>query len=377
MTGHIYIYGEIGKQVTLDTVLKEITPKASDYVVHIHSNGGDVFEGYAIYNAIKNTGKEISVFIEGVCASIATLIASSASPGKIIMNTKSQFMIHNPRISSMSGDSKDLRSVAGQLDKIKSQLIDSWIGRTNLNQQQLSQMYDNETWLTPEQAKEMGFVDEVQEVLKAVASADIKKFKYMEDKKTILGAIEALKKNIQNFFSPKNLTDTLADGTVIVVPDEEPWTGKSITTEDGAPLPPGEHTLASGRTIVVGEDGNVSEVREPEAKTEQQEEPTNDEDMKLKAELETAQARIKELESALQATTDGKTKAEAKAKSFENKMNTELKALTEKLAKIENTTVGDTTPPDKGVNTPFTPDAAMTRDPMKELFGKIIIDPRK
>lgn len=374
MTGHIYIYGEIGKQVTLDTVLKEITPKASDYVVHIHSNGGDVFEGYAIYNAIKNTGKEISVFIEGVCASIATLIASSASPGKIIMNTKSQFMIHNPRISSMSGDSKDLRSVAGQLDKIKSQLIDSWIGRTSLNQEQLSKMYDNETWLTPEQAKEMGFVDEVQEVLKAVASADIKKFKYMEDKKSF---IKEIIKSIENFWNPKNLTDTLADGTVIVVPDEEPWTGKSITTEEGSPLPPGEHTLASGRTVVVGEDGNVSEVREPEAKTEQ-EEPANEEDMKLKAELETAQARIKELESALQATSDGKTKAEAKAKSFENKMNTELKALSEKLAKIENTTVGDTTPPDKGVkNTIPSQSLNGIADPMQRFFAQVVNDPNK
>ena len=106
MTGNIYIYGEIGNQVTLDTVLKDITPEASEYIVHIISQGGDVFEGYAIYNAIKNTGKNITVHIEGVCASIATLIAATGN--KIIMNTKSQFMIHNPRIGAMAGEIKRL-----------------------------------------------------------------------------------------------------------------------------------------------------------------------------------------------------------------------------------------------------------------------------
>lgn len=368
MVQDVFIYGEIGKQVTLDAVLSKITPKATGYTVHIISNGGDVFEGYAIYNALKNTGKEIKVFIEGVCASIATLIAAAAPKGNVFMNDKAQFMIHNPRITSMSGDSRDLRSVAVQLDKIKSQLIDSWVGRTALSRQQLSEMYDNETWLTPEQAKGFGFVDDVQEVLKAVASADYKKFKSMEDKKTFLGKIEKL---FDSFFSPKNATDTLSDGTVVVVPDDEDWTGKTITLEDGTPLPPGEHALASGIIVVVGEGGAISEKRVPEAKTE--EEPENEDDMKLKAELETAHARIKELESALEARNDAASKAEAKAKSFENKLNVEIKAVKDELEKFKNTTAGDQTPPDKGIKTPFQPDKPAL-DPMQQFFKQQVID---
>lgn len=363
VTGHIYIYGEVGKQITLDTVLKEITSKATEYVVHIHSIGGDVFEGYAIYNALRNTGKEITVHIEGVCASIATLIASAGN--KIIMNTKSQFMIHNPRIGSMSGDSKDLRNVAGQLDKIKSQLIQSWTSRTGLTHEQLSQMYDNETWLTPEQAKEMGFVDEVQEVLKAVASADLKKYKSMEDKKTLIGKIEKL---ITNFFAPKNATETLADGTVVIVPDGDDWTGQSITTEDGAPLPAGEHELASGFIIVVDETGIITEKREKETEAKTEEQP---EDMEAKKKLEAAEARIKELESALEAQTNVAAKAEAKAKTFENKLNTDLKKVQEELATLKNTTAGDTTPPDLGIKNQFNPGTKPAIDPMQELFGKI------
>jgi ATP-dependent protease ClpP protease subunit len=371
MTGHIYVYGEVGKQVTLDTVLKEISPKNDSYIVHIHSPGGDVFEGYAIYNAIKNTGKNITVQIEGVCASIATLIAAAGS--KIIMNAKSQFMVHNPKITSVSGDHKDLRNVAAQLERIKTQLIESWLGRTSLTVQQLSDMYDNETWLTPEQAKDLGFVDEVQEVLKAVASADFKYYKHMEDKKTILTSIRKLFNQLFDE-EPKNMTDTLSDGKVIVIQAEDgDWKGKKVTFEDGSALPAGEHTLASGRVITVDESGTIASVKEPEAKTE--EEPENTEDMKVKEENEQLKARIKELESALEAQSNTAAKAEAKAKSFENKLNIELPTLKAEIDKLKNTTVGDTTPPAKATKLPFE-GQPQGKDPLAEFFKNRVRDVR-
>lgn len=387
MTGHVYLFGEIGKQVTLNTVLKEIDPKFTNYVLHVHSPGGDVFEGYAIYNALKNTGKEITGHIEGVCASITTLIVSAAS--KIIMNTKSQFMIHNPRISNMSGESKDLRNVAAQLDKIKTQLIDSWLGRTSLSVEQLSEMYDNETWLTPEQAKAFGFVDEIQEVLKAVASFDLNNYKMVTEDKTptILQAIDNLGNRIsasiasifKNKAEIKNMTDTLADGTVIQVESEDgDWTGKKVTYSDGSNLPPGDYTLASGKTMTVGEESKIASVKEAEAKSTE-----TPEDMELKSKLESAEAKnaayetkIKELESALTARNDVAAKAEAKAKSFENKFVTELKQVQDELAKIKNTTVGDTTPVDLGAKKGFDPSAPIINDPMTAFFKQSILSKR-
>jgi ATP-dependent protease ClpP protease subunit len=373
MIGHIYIYGEVGKQVTLDTVLKEISPKNSEYIVHIHSPGGDVFEGYAIYNAIKNTGKNITVQIEGVCASIATLIAAAGS--KIIMNAKSQFMVHNPKITSVSGDHKDLRNVAAQLERIKTQLIESWLGRTSLSVEQLSTMYDNETWLTPEQAKDLGFVDEVQEVLRAVASADFKYYKHMNDKTSILNSIRKLFNQLfEGEELPKNMTDTLSDGKVITIQSEDgDWTGKKVTLEDGSPLPAGEHTLASGRTISVDDAGTITEVKEPEAKTE--EEPENTEDMKALEKLAAAEARIKELESALEAQSNTAAKAEAKAKSFENKLNIELPTLKAEIDKLKNTTVGDTTPPAKATKLPFEA-GPVGSNPLADFFKNKVRDVR-
>ena len=366
MTGHVYILGEIGKQVTLDSVLKSIDPKFSDYIVHIHSPGGEVFEGYAIYNALKNTGKNIIVQVEGTCASIATLIASAGD--KIIMNLKSSWMIHSPRVTSIGGTSRDLRNAAGQLDKIESQLIDSWVGRTTLTREQLKDMYDHETWLDPTEAVSLGFADEVQEVLKAVASADIKNYKKMDDNK-VLGAIDKLTSMIANFFAPKNMTDTLQDGRKIMVQSEDgDWTGKPITLEDGTPLEDGNYNLAGGRTITVA-GGKIAEVKEPEAIQEE-----NPEDMELKQKLAAAEARIKELESAVQAQTETATQAVAKAKTFENKLNTDLKAVQDELAKIKNTTVGDDALPAKATQEAKKGD--LTNNPMAAFFKQNIIDVR-
>jgi ATP-dependent protease ClpP protease subunit len=368
--GHIYIYGEVGKQVTLDTVLKEITPKATSYEVHIHSPGGEVFEGYAIYNALKNTGKNITVKVEGVCASIATLIAAAGH--RIVMNQKAQWMIHNPSVQ-VGGEAKDLRNAAAQLDRIKSQLIDSWVGRTKLSREQLSEMYDNETWLTPEQALEMGFVDEVQEVLKAAASANLSKYYDME-KNQVVEEIKSLGKLISGFFkSAKNLTETLEDGRVIVVPDGDDWTGQPVTTEDGAALEDGTFTLAGGKTITVA-GGVITEVMEPEDKKEEE----KPEDMnEVSKKLEAAEARIKELESALTAQTEAKTQAEAKARKFEAKLNTELKQVQDKLKAIETATVGDATPPKKAeMPTNISKDTPVVNDPLQAWFKTNILDKR-
>lgn len=379
MVSHVYIYGEVGAEVTLDSVLKKITASAESYVVHIHSRGGDVFEGFAIFNALKNTGKDIEVRIEGVCASIAASIASVASPGKLFMNSKGSFMIHNPRFDKISGQSKDLRNAADLLDQIRSLFLKEWTVRTGLNPVQLAELYDSETWLGPEQAKQMGFVDEVEEVLKAVAKADYQKYKHMKDKNTILAFANDFVKKINSLWSPVAVVLTLSDGTKITAPDED-WAGQPVTTEDGAPLPPGDYTLEGGATFSIDENGNATGTpAEPQSATEQ---PEPENDMKIKEENEQLKARVAELESALQARNDAsakledtKVKLEAKAKQLEETLNVKVKALTEELKAFKETTVGDTTPPAKAINQPSGQPVAM--DPMQKFFQQVIIDPRR
>lgn len=397
-TAHLWVYGIIGespadskdKYYSFNDFRKELDPKATDYTVHIMSPGGDVFQGQAIYNGLINTGKSIKVLVEGVCASIATLIAGAADPGKLFINKNSQWMVHPPKFSNISGDSEQLRTGAEQLDQIQTLLINVYQKRTKLSEDKLKEIIDNTTWMLPEEAKSYGFVDEVLESLKAVAYADFKNI-IMEDKSTILdkptflSGIENLGNRIANSIATllngkiKNMTDTLADGTVIQVDAEDgEWVGKKVSYQDGAPLPVGDYVLASGATLVVGENSIIAEVKAAEAATDKK-----PEDMELKAKLEAAEAalvardnKIKELESALTARNDVAAKAEAKVKTFESKYVTELKQVQDELAKIKNTTVGDTTPVDLGVKKGFDPSAPVVNDPMTAFFKQSILSKR-
>lgn len=300
MTGHIFIYGEIGRgmgQVSINTVRAQLDPKASDYILHISSPGGDVFEGFGIYNLLKNSGRKIETQIESVTASIATLVAFAGE--RIVMNKTAQFMIHNPYISEQKGDAEELRKVAAHLDKIKAQLMDVTSNRATRNGKpistdELSKLYDNETWLNSDEALRLGFVDDVQDALKAVAKVDLNQIKSME-KESWLQSV------VKNLFSTKKFknefTETLQDGTkVIVMSEDGDWTGKQVVTEAGEALPPGDYTLASGKVISVGENSTIAQVKESAPPA------NNSEDM----------SKIKELENALAAEKQARADAETK-----------------------------------------------------------------
>lgn len=299
--GHVFIYGGIGTgrgEISFQNVNNQLSEnKDSDEVtVHIISPGGDVFEGEAIYNALKNSGKKIITHIEGTCASIATLIAGAGE--KIIMNRTARWMIHNPKISAISeaSDSRELRHVANQLDQIKTLLIDVYDRKTTLGKEKLWELYDNETWLTAEEAETMGFIDESTDAIKAVATVNLKHFRMEAKDKSLLGAI----KNLFGLKKFKNeFTETLADGSVIIVMSEDgDWTGKQIVREDGAPLEAGDYTLSSGKVITIDANSSITKVTEAAPP----EEAVKPEDME----------KIKQLEADLAAAKAGQLAAEAK-----------------------------------------------------------------
>ena len=147
MTGHIFIEGEIGVQVTAKTVRDDLSnyPQAQEFVVHFNSPGGDVYEGYQIGSIIKNIGKPTTALIGGMCASIATYDALCCD--HVVMNPHGDFMIHLPT-GTLSGTAEDLRKGAEQLDRIKSELIDRYmtkVAKKGVTRDQLSAMIDKET----------------------------------------------------------------------------------------------------------------------------------------------------------------------------------------------------------------------------------------
>jgi ATP-dependent protease ClpP protease subunit len=346
MIGHVFIYGGIGSgpgEVSIQNVKSQLDPKADEYVVHIISPGGEVFEGYGIYNILKNSGKKITTNVEGLCASIATLIAFAGD--QIIMNRTGEFMIHNPMISDVGGDSEEIRNLANQLDKIKGILIDVSGARAARNGNPISKeklwaLYDNETWLTADEAKQVGFVDEVQDAIKAVAKVNQTNLKKMEEK----SVIEKLATKITNLFKMthiKNQTqDTLEDGRAVVIMDNNgDFNGAQIMLSDGSPLAAGDYELASGYDITVDENSTITAV--------EQDVPVSDaenKDMDLQKQVDDLKAQLAAALEANKTATAEVASAKAKVTSFQNKLDLvekDFKALTE----ATKLTIGDKTPP--------------------------------
>jgi len=154
------IFGEIGWDVDAADLVRQILQLRqngiTDVNLYITSNGGSVFDGISLYNALKMMNT--TVYIYGWAASIATVIAMAGK--KVIMGENSFFMIHNPSGAAMGG-SDDMKRMAGWLDEIKTTIVSAYKSRTNLSDEQLSEMMNSETLMNAEKAKEFGFVDEI------------------------------------------------------------------------------------------------------------------------------------------------------------------------------------------------------------------------
>ena len=169
MTNTIDIYGEVYAD---DNSVKEQLAKmqsAKEITVNINSVGGDVFTGISIYNMLKRHKAKIIVNVDGLAASIASVIAMA---GDVIrMPSNSMMMIHNA-MTMVAGNANDLRSTADLLEKVTDTLMSAYLDRSDkLERNELKALLDAETWLSAEEAKELGLIDEVITSKKIAACA--------------------------------------------------------------------------------------------------------------------------------------------------------------------------------------------------------------
>ncbi|MFS1033388.1 head maturation protease, ClpP-related [Enterococcus casseliflavus] len=173
----IYIYGDITDENYSESDVSALSfrnelsaiPSVSEIEVRVQSYGGSVFSGVAIYNMLKNHKALVTVYIDGVACSIATVIAMAGN--KIIMPSNSMMMIHNPMSSLSYGNSNELRKMADTLDKIRESSIDAYLSKSNgkITREKLIELLDEETWLSAEECKNYGFCDEVTNQVELVA----------------------------------------------------------------------------------------------------------------------------------------------------------------------------------------------------------------
>lgn len=135
-----------------------------DILLRINSPGGDVFQAQAIYSLLNAYQGDVQCHIDGICASAATVVACAAS--KITMPQNALFMIHNPAIAMMGMvAADDLEKAKSMLDKVRDSILTVYTKRTDgkLSEEEISTLMDAETWMDAEEAKEHGFIDEIDD----------------------------------------------------------------------------------------------------------------------------------------------------------------------------------------------------------------------
>lgn len=144
-------YSLIKELEQLDDTIKTIN-------IHISSYGGEVKEGIAIYNALKRHPAQINTYCESFACSIASVIFMAGD--NRIMLDNSLLMIHNAWCT-FEGNSSDIRKMADDLDKITELSISIYKNHINISETELRRMMDEETWISPEEALNMGFATKV------------------------------------------------------------------------------------------------------------------------------------------------------------------------------------------------------------------------
>lgn len=150
-----------GDEVTPDLFREELKQHAGDLTVVINSPGGDVFAGLAIYNALVNHNGNVTVRVDGLAASIASVIAMSGD--KIIMSPGSMIMIHRPSVYA-AGTVDDMEKAKDVLLKIEEGITPIYARRTGLSDEKITELLEAETWMLADKAVELGFADEVSDV---------------------------------------------------------------------------------------------------------------------------------------------------------------------------------------------------------------------
>lgn len=161
-SAEVFLYGDIGGWlggVTAEDFAKELAGIDVETIdVRLNSGGGSVFEGQAIYNALSRHPAKINVHVDGLAASIASVIAMAGDT--INITEGSHIMIHKPW-SMAIGDSESMRKEADVLDSLESGIVDIYEARTNKSRKQLENWMAAETWFKGQEAVDSGFADAV------------------------------------------------------------------------------------------------------------------------------------------------------------------------------------------------------------------------
>lgn len=160
----LYLEGAIaeetwwGDEVTPQMFKDDLMSGSGDISVWINSPGGDVFAAAQIYNMLMDYPSNVTVKIDGIAASAASVIAMAGTT--VLMSPVSMLMIHNPSTIAI-GDAEEMVRAKEMLDEVKESIMNAYEIKTDLSRTRISHMMDAESWMNAKKAVELGFADDI------------------------------------------------------------------------------------------------------------------------------------------------------------------------------------------------------------------------
>lgn len=160
----LFLNGEIsdetwfGDEVTPKLFQRELSAAEGDITVWINSPGGDVFAAAQIYNMLMDYKGNVTVKIDGLAASAASVIAMAGT--RVLMSPVAMMMIHNPMTVAI-GDSEEMKKAVAMLDEVKESIMNAYEIKTGLSRSKISHLMDAESWFNAKKAVELGFADKI------------------------------------------------------------------------------------------------------------------------------------------------------------------------------------------------------------------------
>ena len=180
----LFVYGDISDSAYWDEVgakefvadLSKVT--SNDITVRINSGGGSVFAGFAMYNSLKQHKANVTVRVDGLAGSAASIVAMAGD--KIIMPLGSMMFIHNSWTVT-AGNSGELKEHAEMLSKIDTTMLEVYKAKTGLDEATIKDLMDKDSWLTANEAKNLGFATDIEDVNVAAS---------LDGKNLVLGSVK-------------------------------------------------------------------------------------------------------------------------------------------------------------------------------------------
>ncbi|ENJ5865018.1 ATP-dependent Clp protease proteolytic subunit [Salmonella enterica] len=228
----ISIYDEIGGWgISAHWFAEELVALGSitQINLHIHSPGGSIFDGLAIYNLLKNHPARKVVYVDGVACSMASVIAMVGDP--VIMPENAMMMIHRPR-GIAGGESSDIRDYSDLLDKMESVIIPIYAEKTGKSPDDIAALLASETWMSGAECVREGFADKVIQPVRAMAQLHSKRLEEFEHMpQNIKNMIIAPQGNARTLTQPEPQAIVTPPPVAVTTPAPQPVTPPQGTDE--------------------------------------------------------------------------------------------------------------------------------------------------